>query len=165
MCAGRQASVINSRGRVSVLSGDPESGEDQRHELRVVASYRLGAKTEVRRRGRLLDPGWPDENAERISGKPGTSRGRAANIGLPANRRAGTATNLAQPPSGISPQEPKVRRLTAGGDWIRNFSSAPPLVVARVCEIRDLGRAAGRIGVRSLECRRERIRTPVGSRR
>ena len=62
-------------------------------------------------------------------------------------------------------QEPKVCRLAAGGKWIRKFSSALPLVVARVSEIRDLGGAAGRIGVRSLDCRRERIRTPAGSRR
>ena len=37
----------------------------------------------------VLGPGRPDENAERVS-KPDTSRARAANIGLPANRRAGT---------------------------------------------------------------------------
>src|SRR5215471_10152891 len=35
------------------------------------------------------------------------------------------APNLAQPPSGIPPQEPKVRRLTAGGEWIRTFGFPP----------------------------------------
>ena len=44
-------------------------------------------------------------------------------------------------------QEPKVCRLPAGGNWIRNSSSALPLVVSRVSEMRDPGRAAGRIGV------------------
>jgi hypothetical protein len=42
----------------------------------------------------------------------------------------------------------KVRRLAAGGNWIRNFSSALPSVVSRVFEIRDPGRAAGSIEVR-----------------
>jgi hypothetical protein len=42
----------------------------------------------------------------------------------------------------------KFARLSAGGNWIRNFSSALPSVVSRVSEIRDPGRAAGRIGVR-----------------
>jgi len=37
----------------------------------------------------VLGPGQPDDNAEGVS-KPGISRARAANIGLPANRRAGT---------------------------------------------------------------------------
>ena len=41
-------------------------------------------------------------------------------------------------------QEPKVCRLTAGGNWIRNFSSALPLVVSRVSEIRDPGRGSSR---------------------
>jgi hypothetical protein len=55
-------------------------------------------------------------------------------------------------PSGLPPTivlaEPKVCGLSAGGGWIRNFSSALPLVVSRVSEIRDPRRAAGRIGVR-----------------
>ena len=38
-------------------------------------------------------------------------------------------------------QEPKVRRLAAGGNWIRNFSSALPSVVSRASEMRDPRRA------------------------
>src|SRR5215471_11810502 len=40
-------------------------------------------------------------------------------------------------------QEPKVCRLTAGGNWIRNSSSALPSVVSRVSEIRNPGRRDG----------------------
>src|SRR5215472_7649270 len=40
-------------------------------------------------------------------------------------------------------QEPKVCRLTAGGNWIRNSSSALPSVVSRVSEIRNPGRGDG----------------------
>ena len=49
---------------------------------------------------------------------------------------------------GFVAEEPMVCRLFAGGNWIRNFSSALPSVVSRVSEIRDPGRATGRIGVR-----------------
>src|SRR5215472_7106048 len=45
-------------------------------------------------------------------------------------------------------RNPERDRLSAGGNWIRNFSSALPSVVSRVSEIRDPGRATGRIGVR-----------------
>ena len=38
---------------------------------------------------------------------------------------------------GFVAKEPMVCRLFAGGDWVPNFSSAPPLVVARVSEIGD----------------------------
>jgi len=49
---------------------------------------------------------------------------------------------------GRAAEEPKVCRLPPGENWIRNFSSALPLVVSRVSEIRDPRRGAGRIGVR-----------------
>src|SRR5215469_495217 len=46
-------------------------------------------------------------------------------------------------------EEPMVcMTLSAGGTWIRNFSSALPSVVSRVAEIRDAGKTAGHIGVR-----------------
>src|SRR6516225_315673 len=45
-------------------------------------------------------------------------------------------------------RNPPRRGLSAGENWIRNFSSALPLVVSRVSEIRDPRRGAGRIGVR-----------------
>ena len=58
-------------------------------------------------------------------------------------------------------QGPKVRRLSAGEDWIRNFSSALPLVVSGVSE--NAIRAEQRVVSESVSPRRrrERIRTPV----
>src|SRR5215471_4776462 len=101
-----------------------------------------------------------------ISAMIGCGHGRQWKGGGPSRLGHATTTRLISHGSRrIAFQELKVCRLFAGADWIRNFSSALPLVVARVSEIRDLGRAAGRIAVRSLDCRRERIRTPVGSRR
>src|SRR4029077_1218438 len=40
--------------------GAPEGGTHQCHEFGVVAPYRLRAETQIRQRGRLLDPGRPD---------------------------------------------------------------------------------------------------------
>ena len=37
------------------LGGDPEGGGHQRHELHIVAPYRLRAKTEIRQRRRLFE--------------------------------------------------------------------------------------------------------------
>src|SRR6516165_1174899 len=45
-------------------------------------------------------------------------------------------------------RNPPRHGLSAGGNWIRNFSSALSLVVSRASDIRDPGRAAGRIGGR-----------------
>jgi len=90
-----------------------------------------------------------------------------------------------QPPddySRVRMKGPKVRRLFAGGEWIRNFSSALPPVVSRVSEIRDPGKNSGSHGVRfaagenldstsgltgfgskasSLVCRLESLRIPL----
>src|SRR6185436_14733421 len=38
---------------------NPEGGKHQCHEFGVVAPYRLRAETQIRQRGRLLDPGRP----------------------------------------------------------------------------------------------------------
>ncbi len=43
-----------------ILSGDLKGGGHQRHKLWIVAPHRLRAETEIRQRGRLLDPGEPD---------------------------------------------------------------------------------------------------------
>ena len=53
---GRDPHIAGS----DVLSGDPEGGKHQCHEFGVVAPYRLRAETQIRQRGRLLDPGRPD---------------------------------------------------------------------------------------------------------
>jgi hypothetical protein len=42
------------------LWGDREGGGHQCHESGIVAPYRLRAETEIRQRGRLLDPGRPN---------------------------------------------------------------------------------------------------------
>src|SRR6516225_11719480 len=61
----------------------------------------------------VLGPGRPDENAERVS-KPDTSRARAANIGLPANRRAGTAWARARRPRHDPPHRERSRPRRSG---------------------------------------------------
>jgi hypothetical protein len=40
-----------------ILSRRPQDGGHQRHKLRIVAPHRLRAETEIRQRGRPLDPG------------------------------------------------------------------------------------------------------------
>jgi hypothetical protein len=92
-------------------------------------------------------------------------------FGRPAPQRR--ARRLSSPISAVSTPSPTTRihdpgnqvrtGLSAGGEWIRNFSSALPLVVSRVSEIRDPGRAAGRIRVRfdALHGRELWIRLPV----
>src|SRR5437868_14147865 len=75
----RRTPVAIHTSPATMCSGtDLEGGGHQRHKLRIVAPYRLRAETEIRQRGRLLDPGEPDvmSGASAVSQTP--ARRRAA---------------------------------------------------------------------------------------
>ena len=121
MQSGSVESAVSQTGRVL---------QDRRHHLLPSHGRRSARESGPYAKKRVYDPiiqglsGFADLQAE-----PNTRR--------PQMIRTIVADKTTPPTA-----EPKVCRLPAGGNWIRNFSSVLPSVVLRVSEIRDPGRAA-----------------------